>query len=358
MTAPYRVAIIGAGIGSQHLAGYQRLAGRFEVTTICDLDRERAQQVAASAGGVAVRTDSAEVLADPDIDIVDICLPPDLHFEYLEAALKAGKHAICEKPLVGCLRDVDAIERLSEATGRTVFPVFQYRFGPAMAQLQALIDAGLAGKPLVASLETHWNRGADYYGVPWRGTWQHENGGAILGHAIHAHDLLCHLFGPVEHLTAFAATRANPIETEDCAAIAFQMRNGALATSSITLGAADNWTRLRFCFSGLTATSGTNPYAPAEDVWTFTARGETAQGDIDAKLAGLPPVLCGYAGLFAGVADALDGKASHGVTLDDARQSLELVSAIYHSARTGTRADLPLGAEHPLYNGWKPTRHG
>jgi predicted dehydrogenase len=62
---------------------------------------------------------------------------------------------------------------------------------------------------VVASLETHWNRGPDYYAVPWRGTWAGEAGGAILGHAIHAHDLLCRYFGPVAQVQAQLATRVN-----------------------------------------------------------------------------------------------------------------------------------------------------
>jgi predicted dehydrogenase len=115
----------------------------------------------------------------------------------------------------------------------------------------------------VASLETHWNRASDYYAVPWRGTWAGESGGAILGHAIHAHDLLCRYFGPVAQCAGAACTRVNPIETEDCAAISMGFANGALATSSVTLGAARDETRLRFVFRDLTATSGTEPYAPA-----------------------------------------------------------------------------------------------
>jgi predicted dehydrogenase len=162
----------------------------------------------------------------------------------------------------------------------------------------------------VASLETHWNRDSDYYAVPWRGTWAGEAGGAILGHAIHAHDLLCRYFGPVAEVQALTATRVNRIETEDCAAIwRCGFENGALATSSVTLGAARDETRLRFVFRDLTAESGTAPYAPAQDNWRFEARAPVTQAKVDAdRRKPMPEVPAGFAGYLDAVADALAGR--------------------------------------------------
>ncbi|MEM8749070.1 MAG: Gfo/Idh/MocA family oxidoreductase [Pseudomonadota bacterium] len=350
-----RVAIVGAGIGAQHLDGYRRLPERYHVRTLCDVDLERARQVAGDDPAIALEADFDRVLSDDAIDLVDICLPPHLHFEMSMAALKAGKHVVCEKPLVPSLREADLLAEQAAASGRTITPVFQYRYGPATAQLRALMDAGLTGKPYVASIETHWSRGSDYYAVPWRGTWKGEQGGAVLGHAIHNHDLLCSIFGPVARVSAMVATRVNPIETEDCAALSFEMKNGALATSSITLGAAGDTTRLRFCFENLTAESGTAPYAPAEDQWTFTARNPDDQAAIDACTATVPAGHSGFAGFFDALADALDGKGGREVTLEDGRRSLELVSAIYKSAREVQLVGLPLDAHNAYYDGWLPS---
>lgn len=349
-----RVAIIGTGIGAQHLAGYRALPDRFAVTTLCDLDTERAKSVAGDDPAIAITADLDAVLADPAIDLIDVCLPPHLHFPVSKAALEAGKHVVCEKPLVRSLAEVDALIAVAEATGKQVFPVFQYRYGPGTQQIRALIDAGLAGKPFAASLETHWNRGPDYYAVPWRGTWAGESGGAVLGHAIHNHDLLCSVFGPISELSASTATRVNDIETEDCGAILLVHENGALSTSSITLGAATDSTRLRFTFEGVTAESGTAPYAPAEDQWTFTARAPHDQAAIDAVLAGLEAPLAGFAGYFDAIADALEGRGGREVTLQDGRRSIELVTAVYEAARTGQRVSLPLSRAAPLYESWLP----
>lgn len=348
-----RVAILGAGIGREHLDGYRALPARYEVAALVDLDTARARAVVGEAP-IRVEASAEAVLADPSIDLIDVCLPPHLHLPFSVKALEAGKHVVCEKPLVASLADADRLLAAIAASGKRLTPVFQYRYGPAMAQLRALTEAGLTGRAFAASLETHWNRGPAYYAVPWRGTWSGENGGAVLGHAIHNHDLMMMVLGPVRRLSAFTATRVNGIETEDCAAISFEMETGALATSSITLGAATDTTRIRFCFEGLTAESGSAPYAPATGAWRFIAREPFQQAAIDEVLAGVAPGPTGFAGFLAANADALDGTPGREVTADDGRRSIELVSAIYQSAREGRAVTLPLGPAAPLYAGWAP----
>ena len=351
-----RVAIIGAGIGREHFSAYQNLSDRFEVAVVCDRDEARALEVVAGSG-IATSAAVDEVLGDPSVDIVDVCLPPFLHLPISVQALRAGKHVVCEKPMVGSLAEADQLASAIDASGKMFSPVFQYRFGAGMAKLQALINAGLAGKPLVASIETHWNRDATYYDNPWRGTWKGEQGGAILGHAIHAHDFLCAVFGPVTRLSAFLDTRVNPIETEDCAAISLQMESGALATSSVTLGAHHDTSRYRFVFQGLTAESGLRPYAPASDEWTFSARGSTTQDQLDRVLQSVPAVKQGFDGFLEAFGDAVDGKRNSAVTFADGRRSLELVTAIYQAARSGEVIDLPLTGG-PLYDDWTPQAGG
>ncbi|MDG4646839.1 Gfo/Idh/MocA family oxidoreductase [Roseibacterium sp. SDUM158017] len=351
-----RVAILGAGIGAEHLTGYRALPDRFEVATLCDLDLDRARVVTAADSAIRLTGDIDAVLADPDIGLVDVCLPPHLHARVAIAALEAGKHVICEKPLARSLSEVDAIGAAMMGSGKMLFPVFQYRFGPAFAALDALVEAGLAGPPVAASLETHWNRDAGYYAVPWRGTWAGEAGGAVLGHAIHSHDLLCRFFGPVAVVQAQLATLANPIETDDCAAIALRFANGSLATSSVTLGAARDETRMRLVFRDLTATSDTVPYSPATGVWRFDTRHPERQEEVDRIVAAHSGARPGFAGYLDAVAESLAGRASAAVSFEDGRASIELVTAIYASARTGEAVSLPLGPAHPFWNGWQPER--
>jgi len=353
----YQVAIIGTNIGAKHYQDFQKVSDRFKIHTLCGLTREAIDNILPTDSDTKVSLNFDDVLKVKEIDIIDICLPPHLHFSACKKSLEAGKHVICEKPLVSSLKEIDELEKISKENGKIIFPVFQYRYGLGFSKLKALIKSGLAGKPLVASLETHWNRGKEYYSKAWRGTWKGEQGGAILSHSIHIHDLVSMILGPVSNVFTKLTTRVNDIEVEDCAALSIEMESGALVTSSITLGAANDTSRLKFCFDGLTVESGASPdkpYNPADDEWKFLARNPITQNQIDEVLSKVKKPKSWYAGMFEEIANKLDGITSDEVTLLDARKSLEFVTAVYYSSRQNKNISLPIDKNNPLYNSWLP----
>ncbi|MBL8672062.1 MAG: Gfo/Idh/MocA family oxidoreductase [Alphaproteobacteria bacterium] len=353
MARKWRVAIVGAGIGAEHVAGFQANPDAFEIALICDANLERAQALAAKAG--IKETHGAfddALLARKDIDVIDVCLPPFMHEAAIERALKAGKHVVCEKPLVGSLAATDRLAALAKAQGVVLMPIFQYRSGNGLRKARHLVATGAAGKPYVASIEAHWCRDMTYYQNTWRGRRDKELGGVFLSHVIHHHDMLTHLMGEVRSVSALTAIRVNAVETEDCAGAVLALGDGAVAVTSVTLGAAGNESRLRFCFENVTMTSCALPYAPGRDPWTFEPKAPKDAAWLAAALAGAPSGLEGFAGQFADFRLALDGAAAPPVTAADARRSLELVTAIYHAVRTGMRVDLPLAPDHPAYQGW------
>lgn len=349
-----RVAVVGCGIGVYHINAYQSLPELFELVAICDIDRAKAERVAAEHAIPRVTTDLAELCRMDDVEVIDICTPPHLHFAQVQQVLAAGKHAICEKPLVHSLQAVDALITAEAQAGRRVMPIFQYRFGHGLQKLKLLVDSGLAGTPYLATVETAWRRRADYYAVPWRGKWATELGGVLLGHAIHAHDMLCYVLGPIRRVFARTTTRVNPIEVEDCASVSLEMANGALASLSATLGSAVEITRHRFCFSGLVAESNTRPYSNASDPWSFVGDTPELEQQIAAALERFQPLPEGFAGQFLRFYHALRNGGALPVTLADARAALELITAMYASAQTGEDVVLPLGPDHPKYASWLP----
>ncbi|MEO0542723.1 MAG: Gfo/Idh/MocA family oxidoreductase [Pseudomonadota bacterium] len=360
---PFGVAIVGAGIGAHHLAGFIALGDRFQVRWMCDLDTGRAKQVLdnARSSQTKVTAELDDVLADPDVDIVDICLPPHLHAPAAIKAFEAGKHVVCEKPLAGSLVEADAMVEASQKAERLLVPIFQYRYGKGLFQTLELIKRGMTGKAFVATLETHWNRTADYYAVDWRGKWASERGGAVLGHAIHAHDLLSLVLGDVAAVGAMVDTRVNPIEVEDCAAINIRFASGALATSSITLGNSDDRSRLRFVFENMSIESGLNPYAPGDAQWKFEARNPLTQADIAMALTEINQDIAdrpqGYPGEFLALYRVLQGRAPEQAGLVAASagvQSIELVTAIYKSARDGMQVSFPMDRTDPMCSDWVP----
>jgi len=358
VSARRRVAVVGLGVGFQHVAAFRALPELFELVAVCDpVDAKR--DLATSLLGVPhgfARFE--ELLALPDLDVVDVCTPPGLHLPMARQALERGIHVICEKPLAGSLEEIDALAEAEQGSGRRLMPIFQYRFGRGIERLRRLVEAGVPGRPYVASCETFWRRGADYYAEPWRGRFDTELGGVCVSHAIHAHDLLLSLLGPVKRVYAHVDTRVNAIETEDCAVATLRFASGALATLTATLGSAREHSRLRLAFEHLSAESSHAPYRPGSEPFTLEpATPETARR-IEDTLAGFEPGPELYAGQFAAFHRALEAGSDPPVTVADARAAIELVTAIYHSARSGVPVDLPLGREHPLYRGWIPAGDG
>jgi predicted dehydrogenase len=354
-----RVAVVGCGVGRNHIAqGYLHHPDKFRVEVLCDVDAARLEAVGREFS-IPRRTGSFDqVLRTDDVDIVDICTPVALHFGQIRAALAAGKEVVCEKPLVASLAEVDqVIEAEQTAVGR-VMPVFQYRFGNGVQKARRIIELGIVGKPYLATVETAWKRTAKYYETPWRGRRATERGGVLLMHAIHNHDLLTWLMGPVASVFARTSTRVNPIEVEDCAVASLVMQSGALASLAATLGSHREISRLRLCFEHVTFESAPTAYSPGDNPWEIVPASPEAEGRISAALAGYKAVPSHYEGQFAAYHAALATGALLPVTLADARSSLELVNALYHSAANSAVVGLPIVANHPAYDSWTKLKDG
>ena len=359
MSARLRVAVVGLGVGKSHLQAYAEIVDRYEVAAVCELNADKARAVAAEFGVAFHTTDLAELLTREDIDVVDLCTPPNTHLALIEQTLAAGKHVVCEKPLVGSLQEADAVAEAARKARGSLFPIFQYRFGNGLQRLKHLQAKGFARHPLITTMETHWRRDSDYYAIQWRGKWATEMGGVCLTQACHAHDILSYVHGPVKTVFAKLATRVNDIEGEDCAAITVEMASGAIAVLSATLGAAVETSRLRFVFGDMTVESDSpEPYRPGKEPWHFKGKTPAIAAAITAALADFQPMLESFAGQFARIHDCIVNGAPTPVTLADARASLELITAIYHSAESGLPQTLPITADHPRYASWVPATRG
>lgn len=355
MSTVLTVAIVGGGIGRSHIVeGYEPNADKFKVLAICDLDPVRMNGLADEFEIERRTADFDDLLKMDDLDIIDICTPPMVHYPMIIAALRAGKHVICEKPLVGSLAQIDEVMAEEKRSAGKLMPVFQYRFGNGIQQAKAIIDAGLAGKPYVGTVETLWRREADYYAVPWRGKWKTELGGVLMGHAIHPHDMFCYLMGPLKSLYGRVATRVNPIEVEDCISASVELESGALGSFTASLGSADEITRIRLAFENLTIESDHAPYNPGAAEWTILARNDKTRDAIAALLKDWQDVPPRFTTQMARFYDTLTTGAPLPVTTADSRRALEIVTAFYHSSRTHQEVTFPIGRDHPNYQSWLP----
>jgi predicted dehydrogenase len=356
---PLRVAIVGCGwVADWHARdGLAHLPELFTLACCCDVDAARARDFAMRHRVPEFLTDYSALLGRPDIDTVILCTPPSLHYEMVLAALAAGKHAICEKPLTSSLALADRIIEAERKSDRRVMPIFQCRFGNGVAKVRHVIRSGLAGRHYVTSVETAKKRGPDYYAVPWRGKFATELGGVLTTQAIHVHDLVFWLIGPPKAVTAFKTTRVNPIEVEDCAVSAVQLADGSLCSLSATLGSARQVTRIRSCFENVTfeRTAYDDESAkPGEEPWVIIPKNAEVGHVIERAVTEVAPQKSWFARQYELYYEALGNGAPFPVTLADARASLELITACYHASETGATVQLPIGHDHPKYHGWMP----
>jgi predicted dehydrogenase len=145
-----RVGVLGAGAWAQfaHIPGFKRDA-RCEVVAIADPVVERARAFAEQFGIPDVYDNHAELIARSDIDLVDVCTPSATHFELSWAALEAGKHVLCEKPVAYDFRETQRAAAFAASKGLKTKLGFTFRYSPAMRYMKALIDEGYVGTPFI-----------------------------------------------------------------------------------------------------------------------------------------------------------------------------------------------------------------
>ena len=148
--ARVRVGVLGAGAWAEfaHLPGYKR-DPRCELVAIADPVVERAKAFAEKFGIPNVYDSHAALIARDDIDLVDVCTPSATHFELSWAALEAGKHVLCEKPVAYDYRDTLRAAALAKQKGVKTKLGFTFRYSPAMQYMKELIDEGFVGTPFI-----------------------------------------------------------------------------------------------------------------------------------------------------------------------------------------------------------------
>ena len=140
-------------IGAAHAAGYRTYAPRFDglsarLDTVCDANAELAARLARDWGFPRTVGDWRAVIDDPEIGIVSVCLSNFLHTEVTRAALKAGKHVLCEKPLALSAPEARGTFELARTAPGKSGTVFNYRRTPAIADIRARVQAGELGEPI------------------------------------------------------------------------------------------------------------------------------------------------------------------------------------------------------------------
>ena len=228
MTAPIHIGLLGAGsISDTHARAALEIPG-VTITAVYGRNFEKARRLAGLYGGTAF--DSLESFLDHrPMDLVAIGSPSALHGDQGIAAVQRGLHVLIEKPLDITTAKADELIAAADRAGVKLGVFFQDRLKPDVVTLKAMIDAGVLGRPVLASGHVRWYRPPEYYGGSrWRGTFALDGGGALINQAIHTVDLMLHVFGPIASLDARVGTQLHTIEVEDTVVATLQFKNGAL----------------------------------------------------------------------------------------------------------------------------------
>lgn len=349
-----RVGIVGAGsIAHAHLNAYQQFADRCEVVAVADVFVEKAQEFAQQIGdSVRAYGDHREMLANEDIDLVSVCTPPFNHAPIAIDALQAGKHVWGEKPIAASLAECDQMIAAAERAGRVLAGVFQNRYRPEFQKAKHLLSSGAMGRLVLAKSDCLWWRGRSYYDLWWRGTWDKECGGVTINHAVHIIDAMLWLAGErVVSVYAEMDTYTHDVEVEDLSCAILRFESGAMASLVNTVCAHQNADRIEITCEHADLT------LPALNI--FAMRGfPNGFGEPDTQriaelraIADTAPVspYGGHAAQLQDVLDAIQTGRQPEVSGAEARKSLEVITAIYKSASTGQRVNLPLSPNDPFY---------
>ncbi len=283
------------------------------------------------------------LLKAEDLDIVCICTPSGAHMEPALQSIEAGKHCFIEKPLEVSLEKCDLIIQKAQEKNVKVAVVFPSRFYPSSNKIKQALDAERFGNLVLGSAYVKWSRDEKYYAsAPWRGTWDLDGGGALMNQAIHSVDLLQWYMGPVVSVRALVANRRHTtIEVEDTVVATLKFASGALGTIECTTAAfPGSLKRLE-----IVGTEGT-AILEENNLLTWQFRREEKEDDaIRQEYSGLvskggvaDPMDIGYYGHEQQILDFIEAirqDTSPLIDGEEGRKSVQIVSAVYESARTG-----------------------
>jgi predicted dehydrogenase len=349
-----RVALVGAGnIASHHLPAYAQFADQVELVAVCDLDETLARKRAHEAGVERFYSDVDALLRGVACDALDVCVTPDQHASIALAAIEAGRHVLVEKPFALTLADCRELVAAADRSGVTLMVAQNQRFLPSHHAARAIIASGELGaiRTVQTSSVQHWGTLADGH---WQFDGARAGGGAVIGVGVHRLDLVRYLAGDVRRVLSAVTRTANSRfvnGAEEVAVATFELEHGALGQAFATVSAFRSpWSEQLLVFGE----RGTIHAAPAPGnvrsrAFVASERRSAPAVEWADQFGGFEPVDVAAEGLpsDSGQVNEILHFASCCATgvepLSSGRDNIgtmQLVTAIYESARTGAPVEL------------------
>lgn len=237
------IGLIGAGnISNTHARAVLAIPGA-EIVAVCDVIREKVEQLSAELGA-APYVDLNAFLAHRPMEMVIIGSPSGLHAQQGIAAAEHGLNVLVEKPIDISTDRADALIAACDRAGVKLGVIFQERFQPGTRRLKQLVSDGTLGDLLLVDARLKWYRPPEYYsGSRWHGVRAIDGGGALINQGVHTVDLLLWVFGDVSRVQARTATLLHSIEVEDTAVAILEFASGGLGVLQVTTAAYPGYER-------------------------------------------------------------------------------------------------------------------
>jgi UDP-N-acetyl-2-amino-2-deoxyglucuronate dehydrogenase len=334
--------IVGTGVIAQTHAQAIAALPNAHLVAVTDI-RPDVAKAFAETHDCPAEPDLAALLARDDVEVVSVCVPSGLHAEVGVQAAAAGKHLVVEKPIEVTLAAADKLISAAQAAGVALTVISQHRFDAGLIELRRLLDDGALGDLVLGQASTKWYRTQEYYdSADWRGTLALD-GGALLNQGIHYVDLLRWCMGPVAEVTAMSATSSHRMEAEDTALALLRFTSGALGTIVASTAAYPGFAQQL----EITGTNGTviieNGDIARVDLRTSGyGRGGERRDSASPTEAANPAIsaVASHAAQIADLLTAIEQARPPQVTAESARDTLEIISAVYDSAREGVPVTL------------------
>jgi myo-inositol 2-dehydrogenase/D-chiro-inositol 1-dehydrogenase len=325
------VALLGAGrIGQVHAKAISSHPNS-RLIAVSDVNTEAADKLAATYRADARSTEA--ILADPTIDAVLIATSTNTHSDLIEEATRAGKAALCEKPVDLSLSRAQTCQKVVSATGRPVMIGFNRRFDPNFATLKAAIDRGEIGRSELLSITS-------FDPAPPPVSYIKVSGGLFRDMMIHDFDMACWIMGSTpDKVTAVGSSIVNPEIGEagdvDTAVVTLHYADGRIAVIK-------NSRRAVYGYDQRIELLGSEGLLSAGNVLENTMSKATAAGVLSAKpeFFFLERYMRAYSAEWEAFVDAVTTGAALPVTLDDGVNALAIAEAATRSVKTGSRVDL------------------
>jgi predicted dehydrogenase len=338
-----RVGVIGLGIGRHHIRGYQTHPDA-AVVAIADLDEARLAEIGDQYGVEERYTSGEQMIAEAGLDVISIATPNKLHKSLTIAALEAGCHVLCEKPMAMNAGEARAMLVAAGRVGKRLMIDFSYRFSEQSQVLKAQVDAGVLGEVYFARTLWHRRRGLPRFGG-WFGQKALSGGGPLIDLGVHRLDLALWLMGyprPVWVLgrtynpiaSALAAEKGVEYDVEDLAVAMITFENGA--TLEIEASWAANVQEREWMETRLFGTRGGLVQRNLNETYEFEAEIYLEQGGapFDIKLHASNRRAPELNAMYHFVDSIVTG-APHTATGEEGLLVMEILDAIYKSAESG-----------------------